>query len=365
MHSPPVARTCPSLYSHDAVSWYTPADGGEAPELDRWCSGAGPVVIDSIPERGFGSVPAGDSLAVVVWNTAAGSGDLLGLIADVLGYDCDGEAAPAGSPHFVLFLQEAYRRSAAVPPTPEDAIVPPTVAERERSTPRLDVVQVARRCGLALAYVPSTRNGPEEHEGEREDKGNAILSTLPLSDFIAIEVPLVAQRRVSVGATLHEPAGDSLRIVSVHINTIPGPWRTLWTGATSRLRQALSIADALRQVEIQRADPEEREALAACYPYCDGTERPHYLISTLAGGDLNTASGGETALLHLWERFPDSPPFHGEVTSYGFPTDHVLFRRGPTAGSTRHRIAEGSYRRLDSKYSSDHYPLVAWLKLGS
>jgi endonuclease/exonuclease/phosphatase family metal-dependent hydrolase len=175
----------------------------------------------------------------------------------------------------------------------------------------------------------------------------------------------VAQRRVSVGATLHEPAGDSLRIVSVHINTIPGPWRTLWTGATSRLRQALSIADALRQVEIQRADPEEREALAACYPYCDGTERPHYLISTLAGGDLNTASGGETALLHLWERFPDSPPFHGEVTSYGFPTDHVLFRRGPTAGSTRHRIAEGSYRRLDSKYSSDHYPLVAWLKLGS
>ena len=39
---------------------------------------------------------------------------------------------------------------------------------------RLDVVQVARRCGLSLLYIPSMRNGVEKGVEPREDRGSAI-----------------------------------------------------------------------------------------------------------------------------------------------------------------------------------------------
>jgi hypothetical protein len=46
--------------------------------------------------------------------------------------------------------------------------------------------------------VPSARNGPQTIAAEREDKGNAILSTLSLKDLIAIELPFEAGRKVAV-----------------------------------------------------------------------------------------------------------------------------------------------------------------------
>ena len=150
--------------------------------------------------------------------------------------------------------------------------------------------------------------------------------------------------------------------MSLHINTFPGPWRTLVTGASSRLRQTLAIVDALRAAEIARAPESERAALTECDPQCAGDAAPRYPISTVAGGDLNTSADNETAMLHLREHFPDSPPSHGQPTRAAFPTDHLLFRR--RAGSDD-RILEGSYRRLDSPYFSDHYPLIAWLAFGS
>ena len=59
---------------------------------------------------------------------------------------------------------------------------------------------VTRRLKLAAFYVPSMRNG--EPGVTTEDRGNAILSTLPLSDLTAIELPLERQRRVALGATV-------------------------------------------------------------------------------------------------------------------------------------------------------------------
>ncbi len=365
--SPPRGRACPSL-GNDAASapltWYAPDASTDTRDAEAWCNALGPVVIDSTPAASFGPWRAGDSLAVVAWNVGAGGGHLLQFLAAEMGLDCS-EPNPAltpGASHFVLLLQEAYRRSAAVPADPPESAVARPVVEQARPGPRVDVVEIAGRCGLALAYVPAARNGLQEYDGEREDKGNAILSTLPLSDFIGIEVPMVAQRRVEVAATVHDVRGDSLRVVSVHLNTFPPPWRLLRTGGSSRLRQALSLVDALHQVEVRRAGQLADSAFVACHPHCGPDGAPAYLISTIAGGDLNTWTGGGTALKHLYEHFPDSPPYDGTPTRKGFRTDHMLFRSAAEGAGPAAALIEGSYRRFDSTYHSDHHPLIVWLR---
>ena len=50
-----------------------------------------------------------------------------------------------------------------------------------RTRARDDVVEAAHALGLNLRYVPSMRNG-----AERSDRGNAILSDLPLSDALGV-----------------------------------------------------------------------------------------------------------------------------------------------------------------------------------
>ena len=85
-------------------------------------------------------------------------------------------------------------RGARHAPSRGDAAAPP-------AHPRRGIVDDARRLGLALYYSPSMRNGaPAETD---EDRGNAILSTEPLSDLAAIELPFERQRRVAAAATVH------------------------------------------------------------------------------------------------------------------------------------------------------------------
>ena len=59
---------------------------------------------------------------------------------------------------------------------------------------------------LNLRYVPSMRNGAGP-----SDRGNAILSELPLADARAFELPLVLQRRVPLVATLALAGGPLQR----------------------------------------------------------------------------------------------------------------------------------------------------------
>jgi endonuclease/exonuclease/phosphatase family metal-dependent hydrolase len=333
-----------------ALTWYVPDSTSDSRSAEKRCLATGPVEIDSTPAGRFGAWQAGDSLAVVAWNVSVGGGDLLGFLDEQMGLNCGtpGSGLAAGSSHFVLLLQEAYRRSAAVPAEADDSAIPRAVKEESRPGERVDVVEAARRCGLALAYVPATRNGTGEYEGEREDKGNAILSTLPLADIIAIEMPMVAQRRVELAATLRDARGDSLRVVSVHLNTFPPPWRLLRTGGSSRVRQALTLVDALERAELERSGGDEETA--------------SYLISTVAGGDINTWTGGGTALKQLYLNFPDSPPYDPTPTRTSFRTDHILFRRAATGSAGT--VVEGSYRRFDSAYYSDHHPITVWFRFG-
>jgi endonuclease/exonuclease/phosphatase family metal-dependent hydrolase len=289
-------RSCPDVSEH---AWYLPEAEGGQDRLNDWCRTVGPPVLSPEPTANFGDLASGDTLTVVSWNIDVGGGDVPAVLETELGLACDGRSSrlAPGADHFVLLVQEAFRRSNDIPETPPGATIPRAVAEGERPGERLDAVEVATRCGLSLVYVAAARNGREPNDGKREDKGVAILSTLPLENVFFIELPYEAARRVAASATVRDESGRS---------------------------------DALDQAEAA-GDP----------------------ISTLLAGDFNTWSDRETTLLRLRERFPDSPPPLEEGTHGAFPTDHILFR----GGSGGVALLENSYARLSESYYSDHHPI--------
>jgi len=340
--TPTSGRSCPSA---DApVSWYYPDTEGDNRQLQAWCVTVGPTVVSFVPDAHFGTLQRGDTLTIAVWNSNVGAGDLQGFLKRELGLRCSASASSLdpGAPQFALLVQEAFRRSADIPTDPPGGVMPPAVAEEPRPGPRTDTIEIAEECGLSLVYVAAARNGSQEREGMREDKGVAILSTLPLSDVIGIELPFEASRRVAIAATVHDAGGDSLRLVNVHFISSAGPARVLTTGNDSRPRQAAAAVDALRRAEAERAG---------------GLPELDYPMSTVLAGDLNTWSDAETALLQLREYFPDSPPPLEVPTRGRFPTDHLLFRSSGTPGSPR--LLEGSYQRIEDRYNSDHHAVLA------
>ena len=237
------ALTCRDIQAPDdggpaAVTWIVRGDLEERRSLDAWCRGVGPAVyLRAAPIAD--STPRGP-IALVSWNVNAGAGDLAALVRDLrAGRLSDGQ--PVG--HFVLLLQEALRI---------DSIVPAAGADRAgarrlvRSAQPVDVVAFAREAGLSLFYLPSMRNGLGAEES-REDRGNAILSTLPLTELRALELPFVRQRRVVPVALLGgvDP-GAAITVASVHLDPFVGLDRLWVLGAVaSRGRQARVVADAL------------------------------------------------------------------------------------------------------------------------
>ena len=346
------------------VSWYGPARSGDEEALGRWCAAVGPLVIDSVPAEEFGAVVWADSLAVVTWNIAVGGADLLGFIERELYLACgDGIPVPGERfAHFALLLQEANRRSDRIPRVPAQSSIPRRIVPDPHPGRQVDVVEAARECGLSIVYVPSMRNGYQETGSGREDRGNAILSTLPLSDFIAIELPFEAQRKVAVGATVHMPNADSLRVISVHLDVSATLYRTFVTGMNSpRVRQGFGLVEALWLVERSRSDI-EADATPGCEQaaMCGPSASAGYSIASVAGGDFNTWSSTESMLLHLRDYFPQTPPWHGEPTRESFPTDFLFFRRSV---EDRLSFIEGSYRRIEDSYYSDHHPVIGWLRV--
>lgn len=340
---PPAPRGCDTagipaaVAGADTVRWFVPAQRSDNEVLETWCVHVGPPAWSPQPERPGAPLEAADTLLVVSWNTNGGSGDVVDFLDRTIGHRCADPAAP--SPAFVLLLQEALRRSARIPDTPSDDGVALALSEIPRATERLSVDEIAARCGLSLLYVPSARNGAEPRDGLREDRGNAILSTLPLSDPWAIELPFEGSRRVAVSASVPGPYGRRLRVGSVHFHTVPKPWRLLTTANGSRVREALALVDATRRL--------------------DGEVTP-VAPPTVLGGDFNTWSSSATALRRIRDHFVDSPDPLEEPTRGPFPTDHLFFRRGDgTTGGID--LVPGSYLRLDDEFNSDHYPIRALL----
>jgi endonuclease/exonuclease/phosphatase family metal-dependent hydrolase len=320
-------RSCRSALSlaavpAPAIRWAA-IDARHAAVLDAWCDTTGPPVVHAAP------APAGhdrtsaalDELVVVSWNVHVGAGDVEGLVARLRRGGFSG-----GRPvrRFVLLLQEVFRQSDAVPDAASRQVRLPRSAARGGQR-RLDVVELAARLGLALYYAPSMRNGAAAVS--REDRGNAILSTEPLTDLAAIELPFERQRRVALAASIpvrrHDGTVAPLRLVSVHLE-VAASARRLWM--FGRLRQ--------RQV---------RELLAT-------------LPATgpvVVGGDFNTWFGfSDNAYRAMAAAMADAAAGDRRPTFRRWlRLDHV-FSRPPDGWSLR-------ARRLDEDYGSDHHPLIA------
>jgi endonuclease/exonuclease/phosphatase family metal-dependent hydrolase len=310
--------------SDQQIRWIRPESADERATLDDWCRSVGPAVAaSSIP---VSTVPVAlTDLVVISWNVNIGAGDVASLVDSLR----DGSLTGQPVTRFVLLLQEAYRRGPAVPRGPltgarSAAARQPRVTGRER----IDIVEAAGRLGLSLLYVPSMRNGSDLDE----DRGNAILSTEPLSDVAAVELPFERQRRVAIDAAVSGTGPDgtpwTMRVTDVHLDN-RAPARRMWLFASAtRMRQARGLLLAL------------------------GTTAP-----AVVGGDFNT-----------WYGF-DDPVF--DELSTAFDTDIPQDRRPTFAGLLRldhlfFRLPDGwqaTTTRLE-KFGSDHHPLMAQIAVG-
>jgi endonuclease/exonuclease/phosphatase family metal-dependent hydrolase len=175
------------------------------------------------------------------------------------------------------------------------------------------------------------RNGRDPGPSGPEDRGSAILSTLPLSDVAAIELPMSRHRRVAVGAGI---AGDALsgrgwrlQVVSAHLDTV-GSWRSLYLFSSHlRRRQASHLVSAVQHAE-----------------------------ALVIGADMNSWSEGpvEPAVTLLRGALPDTPAPRWEPTFEGiWRLDYLFFRMPPPWRAFS--------RRLDPSFGSDHHPLIGGL----
>jgi endonuclease/exonuclease/phosphatase family metal-dependent hydrolase len=292
-----------------------------------WCNAVGPAYQFRAGSRSSEEV---DSLVVATWNVHVGGGDVVSFVADLRSGALTGKAENA----FVLLLQEAHRAGADVPFS--ESRLTSRIAASPPSGERLDIAELARRLDLHAFYVPSMPNGRTRPEGPvPEDRGNAVLSTLPLREFEAIELPFEAQRRVAAVATISGINGEgkpwSLRIASGHLDTRSRGARILKTLGAGRARQAHALAQSITG-----------EAVAV-------------------GADLNTWNLGflEGALDLLRDRFPDTrtvtEPTFMALDLIPRRLDHLLLRLPGTFTA--------SVRRVDDQYGSDHYPILGLITL--
>lgn len=227
--------------------------------------------------------PGQPRLAVVTWNTHDGRGDLPRLLDDL----ASGRLTGTAPTDYVVLLQEAL----------------------------LSVEDLAHARKLSIFHIPV-------FTGAERARGTAILSTRPLEQMHAIDLPEERQHRVAAAATIAVD-GERLFLASVHLENRLDMLRGGPFGDRARRRQAEALVEALPAG-------------------ADG----------IVGGDLNTMLGpDEPALRVLLERFGDTPAeplpptFRNRLT-----LDHVFFDLPARWRATRRVVPE--------RYGSDHHPVV-------
>jgi endonuclease/exonuclease/phosphatase family metal-dependent hydrolase len=247
---------------------------------NRGTAGVGqPITIVPSATAGLPSAPgdlARTGLVVITWNLHEGRGDIARLLASERPADV------------VMMLQEATRRT---------------------------LPRIVEPLGLFASYVPSMPNGSSGND----DRGCAIVSTLPIRNTTAIELPWIYQRRVVVVSTVDgvmDGAPTAIRFACVHLDNRPG-----------RRRQAEWLAGQLK-------------GLAA-----DGSP-------LVVGGDLNTWFGaGEATVRAIDTVVPrvrecgDRPTFR-----FGRHLDYLF--------TTVPREARGPCEVSADRFGSDHHPVV-------
>jgi endonuclease/exonuclease/phosphatase family metal-dependent hydrolase len=298
-----------------------------ASELDAWCAGVGPALAGRAAARGPRAV---DSLLVVSWNVHVGGGDLAQFVGQLRTGELTGGAPVAD---YVLLLQEVHRESEHVPHARRGMRVADRIETHPAAGERVSIDVLAERLGLNVIYIPSMNNGHGRVRDMNEDRGNAILSTLALVDAVALELPIVRQRRVAVVGTTRGRTSTGhdweLQLTSAHFENRGG--RDI-VGLHGRGRQAEWLMTALPAAEF-----------------------------AVLGGDLNTWVQGpaEPAVSAVLPHFPETPstlPDGPTHTSHGVVRARLdyLFARVP-GGSMR------DYTRVPDQYGSDHHPVMAWI----
>lgn len=309
------------------LQWIDPPDEPDQEELRRWCRTVGPVAWNAPQEnpRPFDE----DSLLLVSWNTHVGGGDLDGFLDSLrLGRLTGGRTVA----DFVFLLQEVFRRGDAVPDAEAGFPIPSRIAPG--TARRKDIVEIARERQLWLFYVPSMRNGSDAGP-HAEDRGNAILSTRPLSAPVAIALPFEGQRRVALLAEVRgRNHGTSwrLEVCCVHLDNRSSGSRLFASFGAGRLRQARFLLQQLPGGPL------------------------------ILGGDFNTWMPGalERTIPSLRRSFPQSvlEDLHPTYSRRMLPdrrTDHLFFR---APGATPLKV-----RRVISRFGSDHRAVLAWVSL--
>jgi endonuclease/exonuclease/phosphatase family metal-dependent hydrolase len=208
----PAVRSLPCHGPPGVVVW-RPDGQADQTELDLWCRSVGAPVV-RVAEQPPAQIRR---LVVLSWNVGVGGGRLEALVTQIRARALQPAAGDVG---LVVLVQEAFRGGPDVPSDIPAGLDPPDAIRPDRPTP--DIVDVARALGMSLAYVPSMRNGTLTSRYEREDRGNAILSTEPLTEITAVELPLAKQRRVAVAATATmRGSGAQVRVIAAHLDT-PG-----------------------------------------------------------------------------------------------------------------------------------------------
>ena len=329
-----------SLPDTTVLRWYRNTDERDRRLSSEWCSIVGPEVLNLSPAPGLPAWEQDNGLDVVTWNMEAGGGDLLAFLDAELGLECSSgrPRMRSGANPFVLLLQEAWRRDPTLPPVTGGSNVPWTIDPERGPGGDVDIVEAATACGLALVYVPSARNGTDNGSRPREDMGVAVLSSLPLSTPIAMDLPHEAGRKVGVAASVRSPIGARVRVATAHLDVASTLLRTLMSGNQTRARQADGFIEGL-----------------------DQAERDGPLTGLLVvGGDFNTWSAEETAIKLMREAFPDSPAWDGLPTRGSFPADHMFFRRRSFVN-----FDIDGYRRVENAYGSDHLGRRLTLRYGA
>jgi endonuclease/exonuclease/phosphatase family metal-dependent hydrolase len=326
-----------------------PVLASDAPDDDahlrRWRANVGATVALDLARAPLQPAAGAVPLLALSWNVWIGRGRLAELVARLRAGAFAGLGAPADAP-LVVLVQEAYRADDTVPPRAAGAAVGGGLGRRFLGGE--DVVLAAEALGMSLRYAPSMRNGRH-----RSDRGNAVLSTLPIVEAYAVELPALLQRRVAVGVTLAlDGDGRRLRCWSVHLDP-RGPAGRRWLGAAGRGRQVERLLAAI--------DAADARAPAA----------------QLIGADLNLGRGRREPAWRYLEAagfglgLPPRVPLWGH-TFHALPRltiDYLLVRDAASepgrtlAGAEVHRLDEHPRDQGRTVFGSDHHPLLARVEL--
>ena len=302
-----------------AIKWIRVAPANEAVQLDRWCAGVGPPLVRSVPP----ATPSAPEIPVLVtWNTHEGGGNIDALVADLKAGRLTGH--PVSS--FVLLLQEVYRSGPDVParapamPAWAAAELSPRAgwqARRHRGRRR------AAEAGRLLRAVDAQRRARRHDRGSRQRDPLDAAAVGSHGHRAAARAP-AARGAPGHGDVSRAPGGSALplHVVCTHFTNMV--MHHLWVLSESgRLRQARALSQVL---------PEDGALVVA--------------------GDFNAWFGDrDAAVKELAKVVPHVSSEDRRATFGPMRLDHVLARLPPGWRTT--------VRRADSRYGSDHYPLVA------